>query len=115
MDALAFATVVGLLSEFVSHRRATEVANFDEFVSWLSERRHEDVVSLLQTATGAAVGTKALLNETREVLLNRLSALDTALVQYAGAVDGFAALACAIAPKATLSNQAVSILRQINE
>jgi hypothetical protein len=114
MDAVTFATIVGLLSEFVSHRRADTTATHEEFLAWLAEGRHEEVISLLRTTSAATIGTKALLNETREVLLSRLGVLDRALAQYAGAVQGFGALARAIAPTSVLSEQCVSILRQID-
>jgi hypothetical protein len=113
MDALTFATLVGLLSDFVSHRSAAERATLEEFVTWLSERRHEDLAALLRTTSTAAIGTKALLNETRDVLLSRLAAIDEALVKFASSVTGFATLATAVAPTAVLSDQAVDILRQI--
>jgi len=114
MDPLTFATIVGLLSEFVSHRRADERATFDEFLSWLADRRHDEIANLLRTTAAASIGTKALLNETRDVLLARLSAIDRALVKFASAVEGFSALATIFSPAYALSEQAVSILRQID-
>jgi hypothetical protein len=114
MDAITFATIVGLLSEFVSQRRSTQKASFEEFKGWLTERRHDEIVELLQTTSAASIGTKALLKETRDVLLDRLAAIDSALVAYASAVEGFATLASAFAPALALSEQAVHILRQID-
>lgn len=114
MDPMTFATLVGLLSEFVSHRQTAEKATLDDFTSWLSERRHEELASLLRTSSAASIGTKALLNETRDVLLARLTAIDRALVTYASAVEGFSQLAEAASPSARLSEQAVDILKQID-
>jgi hypothetical protein len=111
---MAFATIVSLLADFVAHRNSAQAANLDEFQSWLAERHHHDVLALLQTTAGAAVSTKALLAETREVLMARLAALERALVQYAGNVAGFEPLARAVAPNSLLSDQATSILRQID-
>src|SRR5690348_12062863 len=106
MDPITFATIVGLLSEFVSHRQAYERATFDEFLEWLGDRRHEDVASLLRATSAASIGTKALLKETREVVLARLAAIDQALVKFASTVEGFAGLATALAPSYGLSDQA---------
>jgi hypothetical protein len=114
MDPMTFATLVGLLSEFVSHRRAGGQATLEEFKAWLSERRHEEIVSILSTTSTAAIGTKALLSETRDVLLTRLTAIDQALIGYASAVEGFSQLAQAASPGFELSEQAVSILKQID-
>jgi hypothetical protein len=114
MDPMTFATLVGLLSEFVSHRQTVETATLDDFTSWLSERRHEELASLLRTTSAASIATKALLNETRDVLLARLTAIDRALVAYASAVDGFSQLGEAASPSARLSEQAVEILKQID-
>jgi hypothetical protein len=114
MDAITFATIVGLLSEFVSQRRSEKGASLDEFENWLAERRHDEVIQLLRTVSAVSIGTKALLAETRDVLLARLTAIDRALVGYASAVEGFGTLVATFAPSSALSSQALDILRQID-
>jgi hypothetical protein len=37
--AFAFATIVGLMADFLSTRKADAATGFDEFMLWLSEQR----------------------------------------------------------------------------
>jgi hypothetical protein len=113
--AAATATVVGLLSDFISHRKSQQAATFDEFQAWLAEHRHEEVVALLRSNEKVSISLKALFNESSEKILAKLDALDTALAMYASQVAGFAEVAAAVRPSSVLSEQALMILRRMQE
>jgi hypothetical protein len=113
--AAATATVVGLLSEFIAHRKSHQAATFDEFQAWLAEHRHEDVVALLKSNEKVSIGLKALFNESSEKILAKLDALDAALAMYASRVAGFAEVAAAVRPSSVLSEQALMILRRMRD
>lgn len=108
----AFVSIVGLLAEFVSQRNAGESKSYDDFMSWLAETRHDDLRTLLESNTDTTVSIKALLNDSREQILRRLSEVDKTLVRVASGIDGYRELARATHPEALLSDQALSILQQ---
>jgi len=76
--------------------------------------RHIEIVTLLEKNLGSTTSVKALLNEDRNTLLARLDTLDRTLASFAGAIEGFAQLAVALRPDANLSQQAVSVLSQLD-
>jgi len=114
-SATLFATVVSLLSEYVSQRRTRSDDEYKEFVAWLSANNHSEVVGLLERNLNTAIGIKALLSEDRQILLKRFDQLDNMLASLASAVAGFATLSESLRPSAGLSDQAVSILRQLEQ
>ena len=111
----AFATVVGLLSDFVSQRKQAKAEDYQEFLGWLSEHRHEEIVQLLGQQSTSVISIKALLTQDRNDLQSRLDALDRTLAAFAGAIDGLASVAEAVYPGGTLSEQAMSILQQFQQ
>ena len=111
----AFATIVGLLSDFVSQRRQSGSNDFQEFVRWLMEHQHGEVVQLLSQQARTVTSVKAMLTQDREELRGQLDALDRTLAAMACALDGLGSVAHAVHPDAALSRQAVSILRQFDK
>ncbi|AOH37501.2 hypothetical protein BGP89_09060 [Luteimonas sp. JM171] len=110
--AAAFASIVGLLSDFVSHRDTSDAKGFDDFMAWLSENRHEELRNLLQSNTTTTLSIKALFNESRQEIIDRLSSLDKSLASVASGIDLYRGLAASIHPEALLSEQAMSVLGQ---
>ena len=113
--AAAFATIVGLLSDFVSQRNASESKSYDEFMAWLSVNRHDELRSLLQSNTATTVSIKAILNESRQEILDRLALLDRSLASLASGLDLYREVAKSIHPDSVLSEQAMSFLTQFYE
>lgn len=109
----AFSTIVGLIANYKSEGRAAADDEYKDFLSWLGERRHEEVVGLLETNAKAAISIKALLHHDREVLLSKLEAIDEMLASIASRIEGVGELAHAMKPGLELSEQAMSILRQV--
>ena len=111
-SAASFATIVSLLSDFVSQRSAAESKSFDEFMAWLSDSRHEELRRLLQSNAATAVGVKAILNESRQDILEQLAHLDKSLASLASGIDLYRNIAGSIHPDSLLSDQAISFLSQ---
>lgn len=113
--ATAFATTVSLLADFVAHRGVHEGKSFDEFMAWLSEKRHDEIKALLELNTSTTIGIKALLSENQKEILDRLHSLDKSLAIFAAGFDAFRGVAEATHPTAALSPQAISLLEQFND
>lgn len=111
----AFATIVGLLNDFVAQRKQAKADDYQDFLAWLSEHRHEEVVQLLGQQSTTVISIKALLTQDRNELRSRLDALDRTLAAFAGAIDGLASLAEAVYPGGVLSEQGMSILKQFQQ
>ncbi|WP_227480115.1 hypothetical protein [Xanthomonas vasicola] len=108
----AFATIVSLLSNFVSHREGKESKDFDSFMAWLTEHHHAEIRSLLQTNATTTVSIKALLNDSRETILERLATLDKMMATVAAGIASYRDLALVAYPSSELSGQAYAILEQ---
>ncbi len=110
-----FATIVGLIGQFRSERASSDSKEFKDFELWLESNRQTELITSLKENVSAIEGIKELLLEDKDVLLNRLEALDSALTAFASNVRGFSKIAEAINPEAVLSEQAISILQQFKE
>ena len=114
-SATLFATVVSLLSDYVSQRHSKSADECKEFVSWLSANNHSGIITLLEKNLSTSIGIKALLNEDQHVLLQRFDQLDSMLASLASVVSGFGPLSDSLRPASKLSDQAISILRQLEQ
>lgn len=110
----AFATIVGLLASYKSERRAASDDQYKDFLAWLSEHRHEEILRLLEANGRATISLKALIHEDQAILLSRLESIDKILATIASRVEGVGELAIAVNPESELSKQALSILRQVD-
>jgi len=108
----AFVTIISLISDFVAHRGANEGKDFDTFMAWLAEQRHDEIRGLLQSNVATTVSVKALLNDSREVILDRLASLDKTLATVTAGIAQYRDLALIAYPSSELSGQAYSILEQ---
>ncbi len=113
MLATSFATIVSLLGTYKAEGRAIEGDEFQDFMQWLIETNHADIKNLLEINTQATIGIKALLNQDRELLFQKLGAIDEVLSLIASRIDGFGEVTTALHPNIEISEQAVSVLRQL--
>lgn len=111
--ATSFATIVSLLGTYKAEGRAIEGDEFQDFMQWLIETNHADIKKLLEINTQATIGIKALLNQDRELLFKKLGAIDKLLSLIASRIDGFGEVTTALHPNLEISEQAVSVLRQL--
>lgn len=116
MDILAtstiFATIVSLLADFKSQRQDGASDDFNEFMSWLSESRHDELKTLIQQNTKTTISIKALLNENKIVLAEKLEQLDRKLALLMSEDADFSNVVLGVRPNSKLSKQAISLLQQ---
>lgn len=113
--ATSFATIVGLLGAYKAERREAAGDEFQDFMQWLAERNHTEIRSLLELNTQATIGIKSLLNQDRELLFQRLGDIDEILSLITSRIEGFSQITSALRPNAEISEQAVSVLKQLIE
>jgi hypothetical protein len=111
----AFATIVGLLGTFKAERRASSDDDYRDFMEWLGEKRHDDLIKAIHSNQELAAALTTFLESGHEEVMAKLSGLDRSLLELASQIDGVQQLAHAIAPQAELSSQAFSILKQLND
>lgn len=118
MDAItlstSFATIIGLLFNFVSDERSQSEDKYQEFLSWLSNKRHEELRDYICSNLALSEGIKHLLHETTDKLLQRMSEIDKLLASVAAHFEGVDRIAATVRPDSKLSEQAISVLRQID-
>lgn len=102
-SALTFAQLVGLLSNFSSEKSGSAAASFEDFMKWLTEKNHAEVIDLLNNNQQTAVGIKALLNEGISNFNQRLETINTSLLLLASGIAGFQGIAQSLSPDAGMS------------
>ena len=107
-----FATIVGLLSNFKAEQSGTELT---EFTKWLKERHYEEVATAIERSSTLSKELSKILATNHTDLVERLSQLDSRIAQLASQFEGFGGLVNALNSKAVLSDQAISILKQLVE
>jgi hypothetical protein len=112
--ATTFATIVGLLSNFKSERKSSSDDEYKEFVDWLDEKRHKSLLDEITSNHLLGLGIKSLLNQNHEVVLQKLFDLDETLLVLSSSISGFREISNALAPNVELSEQALSIIGQLN-
>jgi hypothetical protein len=104
------ATIVGLLSSFKAERSGTELS---EFTKWLKEKHYEEVASAIERNSSLSEELSKILATNHTDLVDRLAQLDSKIAQLASQFDGFGGLINVLHSKAVLSEQAISVLRQL--
>ncbi|ENC6733162.1 TPA: hypothetical protein RQJ54_004659 [Vibrio vulnificus] len=107
------ATIIGLICNFKSERRASSDDEYKEFVEWLDTKRHKSIVEELNSNHLLGLSIKSLLNQNHEVVVQKLSDIDGSLTQLASQIDGLKEVANAIVPNFDLSDQAISVVQQL--
>lgn len=113
--ASTFATLVSLLGQFKSGRDTASGNSYDEFMQWLATNNHSELKSLVEANHATTIGIKAILHQNQEWLKDSLERIDNALAAVTSSMEGFSDLGRSLRPDAVLSEQAISILEQIEE
>ncbi|WP_210457233.1 hypothetical protein [Vibrio crassostreae] len=111
----SLATVVGLIYNFKSERKSASDDEYQEFLNWLNDKRHKNLIEELNKNQILGLSIKGLLKQNHDLVLNKLSHLDESLLQLASGIEGLHEIANAINPNAELSEQAITILRNLVE
>ncbi len=113
--ATAYATIVSLISIFKQERQAQRQATKDEFIHWLDEHRHSETIEYIGKNTSLCKAIESLLQQNHEIVLEQLEAINKQLIYISSKVGGFDQIASAINPSCQLSDQAISLLRQLDD
>jgi len=106
----SFATVVGLLANYKAERSG---ATLDEFMEWMREHHQDALASSIDQNQKLRQALSSLLATNHDDLVDRLHSITAQLSEIAGRVEGFRELALVMGSPSSLSQQAMSVLRQI--
>ena len=112
--ALSFATIVQLVGLFRSERPSENV-DFQEFLAWTNANRHTQVFELLSNNAQVANATKSLLENQHDEVMRGIRQLNESIANVALGIDSFRPLIKAVGLNDALSEQAKSILSQMNQ
>lgn len=110
----ALASIIGLIGQFKAGRDGEQAKSYSEFIQWLADSRHEELRSLIEANQLTTVSIKAILNQSNQALAANLQKIDAAIASFSTTVAGFDQLGQSLHPNSALSDQAISILRQID-
>lgn len=107
--------ILSLIPLFQRKRDTRENAKKEEFYAWLIEHKFQDVKDIITETFGMEVQIEALLQMNQEQLLARFNEVDQKLFCIMNSMQEFRTLVKIVAPKARLTEQEESILRQFVE
>src|SRR5438876_5243311 len=64
----AFASIVSLIAEYINQRRAGSALSYNEFVTWLADNRHEELVKLIGQNLTTITSIKTILAHNQTTL-----------------------------------------------
>jgi len=111
----AFITIVGLMSSFASGRDAKNAATMAEYIDWLRRNEHGQTAELILNNAKLSRAIEAMLSQQHEEVVRRLNEIDRVLAEVATHIVGFEGIASAMPIGSQLSEQAISILWQMNQ
>ena len=76
----SLATIIGLIYNFKSDRKSASDDEYQEFVNWLSDKRHKSVIEELHTNQLLGLSIKGLLQQNHDLVLSKLNHLDESLL-----------------------------------
>lgn len=98
-----------------SQSDARDSRDLDQFVDWLHRHRHDELANLIHQDADTALSLTAILKNPHEHVLLTLARLDGVLSSIARYLPDFHSLAEVTHLRSHISQQAVSLLRQLNE
>jgi hypothetical protein len=110
----SLATIIGLICNFKSERRAKTDDEYRDFTQWLEDKRHKDIWSELEENHLLSLSIKSLLGQNHDELMLKLSSIDGALSKLTSKMVGFKEIGQALRKNEELSDQAVSLLKLMN-
>lgn len=112
--ATAFASIVGLLRVYKAEAQDLEGRDFGKYIDWLRRQEHNQLVDLIQGNADLASSVRDLIEDQHHEVMAKLESLDNVLASVARHIDVFRPLADVVRGS-QLSDQAISVLRQLNE
>jgi len=110
-----FASAIGLLGVFKAEVRDREGRDFDAYIDWLRRQEHDQLVDLIVGNAELSRSLRTLVEDQHSHVMAKLAELDKVLSSVSRNIAEFQPLADAVIIESGLSDQAVSVLRQLNE
>jgi len=111
----AFATIVGLLANFRQERQSQQELTHRDFIEWLQNHRHEQLVEIVTRTQGLQTQIDDLLQQNFSVLAAKIDTANDLLARILGRVEGFQGLSASLVPQSQFSSQALLLLRGLVE
>ncbi len=111
----SISSIIGLILNFKSEQRSMSEDEFKEFMSWLDSKRHKRLIEEINSNHQLGQGIKMLLNENHELVMEKLTTLDKSITLLASKISGLKEISYAISPNLDLSEQAISIIKQLDK
>ncbi|MDO9518917.1 MAG: hypothetical protein Q7L19_01725 [Pseudohongiella sp.] len=111
--ASTFATIVGLVCNFRAERQSKGQDDYNEFLQWIDNARHNDLLSHIRSNQTLAQGINALLRDNHEQVLSKLKALEASMAAVSAHIGGLKEIAAALTSNQGLSDQAFLIIKQL--
>jgi len=111
--ASAFATIVGLMAAFKAEARSAEAGDDVEFTHWLIRKGHKTLADDISANHLLNLSIKNLLSGHHDSVMQQFKILNDALVSFAQRLDGIGEIAATINQRGAISDQAFSILKQM--
>lgn len=102
-----------LVCNYRQENGAAEELDHQKFIEWLEYHRHEEIKNLICKNAALRTDIDNLLRADHAVIMQKLEAIYTTLATLTSHVAEFRGLTLTMMPGAELSDQAVSILRQL--
>jgi hypothetical protein len=109
MDPMMFATIVGLLFSFQSGRESVKL---QDFLEWMNQRHHKDLVRLIEQNNDLKSGLTVLMNRNHNEVMSQLSQLNDLMMSVSNQIEGLDTVAKVFQKNEGLSEQAIDVLRQ---
>jgi len=116
---ISLSSVFGLMATFFQERRGrkeTEThATLQDYIEWLERGRHTELVELLRSNNDLMIATDHFMRTGHDEILERFDQLEEALAQSLISTPGWTELTQSLTHQAKLSDQALAILRWLDE
>lgn len=109
----AFATIMQLVCNYRQEKGAAKALDHQTFIEWLEYHRHEEIKNLICNTAALRTEIDNLLRADHAFIMQKLDAINTTLASLASRVPEFRDLTMTMVPGAELSEQSISILRQL--
>jgi len=111
----AFASIVGLICNFKSERRSNSENEYESFMQWLESKNHGQQIEYIRRNKELEDGLKSLLLQNHENVISKLSVISEYLISISSQIGGLKEISHSISPNTKLSNQAISVLHQLEK
>ena len=110
---MTISTLVGLIYEYTQIRKDQKEKTRQDFLDWLGSQRHQHIINAISRNNALLEAIDNYLKQGYDSITQQLSAIDNLLASLLSRIDGLDNIVQAVKPSCELSEQAISILRQL--